>query len=880
MVPDLTTQSSPELQTWRTLVLNRLLIVMTIAALPAIVLTIREAVYNPWQWPAALTFTAFYLGIAALAALRRLNFYLRAWGLLAMGYAAGALSFARGGLAGDGRLFLLALPLIALILVGIRAGLSSAIASTITYAAFTVTAHARWMAAWLVRPDNTLVLMDWVIGGVVFALALTALIALQWEFARFQRAVSAEKARLYEAADRLRMFNENILQSMEEGVLLEDAAGRITFANPKIAELLGYSHDELKNKSWTAIVAPECIAEVEREKDRHSHGERRRYETVLLNRHGLRVPVIVSSRPLFEGQRFAGAVSVLIDIIERKQAEQALREAYDQLERRVEERTAELSQANVALRQEIAERRRVEKALRESEERYRRLIETSPDAIVLTDPQDNIVLCNTQTAALLGTEGTDALLGTSIAEFIAPEERDLEMERAQQITEAGIIRNAEYHLVRKDGSRLVAEVNASVLLNSAGRPQGIINVIRDVTSRTQAEEALRQRNRELALLNLASQVLTSTLDLDQVIVTLLEEIRKLMDVAAASVWLTEPETNELVCWQATGPRSDVVRDWHLTPGQGIAGWVAQRGEHLIMSDMLGDERHYRLIDEQTGMPLRSNLTIPLRTKRGVIGTLQVMDTQVDRFSSADLTIIEPLAAAAAVAIENARLYEQAQRDAETKSILLREVNHRVTNNLTAIIGLLYTEQRHFPTEARTSYQSILKGMISRVQSLATVHSLLSRSEWSPLPLSELVTQVIHTFLQALPSKKWVSVDVSPSPVQVTPEQAHNLALIINELTTNTIKHALQDRRKTRITVRITLENDIVCLEFQDDGPGYPEEVLQLRRHSVGFDLVQNIVRKNLNGELCLYNNPGAVAVIRFRLEPQEANRNSSHPRPI
>ena len=112
----------------------------------------------------------------------------------------------------------------------------------------------------------------------------------------------------------------------------------------------------------------------------------------------------------------------------------------------------------------------------------------------------------------------------------------------------------------------------------------------------------------------------------------------------------------------------------------------------------------------------------------MIGTLQVMDTQVDRFSPADLTIIEPLAAAAAIAIENARLYEQAQRDAETKSILLREVNHRVTNNLTAIIGLLYTEQRHSPTEVRTAYQSILKDLIGRVQSLATVHSLLSRSE--------------------------------------------------------------------------------------------------------------------------------------------------------
>jgi len=305
----------------------------------------------------------------------------------------------------------------------------------------------------------------------------------------------------------------------------------------------------------------------------------------------MRVPVIVSSRPLFEAQRFAGTVSVVTDITERKRAEQVLREAYDELERRVEERTAELSQANAALRQEIAERRRVEEALRESEERYRRLVETSPDAIVLTDPQCHIVLCNPQTVALLGAESAEELLGDSITAFVVPEDRDLAKTRARQILEMGSIRNAEYHLLRKDGS--------SVLPGPDGEPQAVINVIRDITARTQAEEALRQRNRELALLNLASQALTSTLDLDEVIATLLEEIRKMMDVAAASVWLNDPETNELVCWQATGPQTDMVRGWRLAPSQGVTAWVAESSKPPIVSDASGDERHYWLIDEKT-----------------------------------------------------------------------------------------------------------------------------------------------------------------------------------------------------------------------------------------------------------------------------------------
>jgi len=102
---------------------------------------------------------------------------------------------------------------------------------------------------------------------------------------------------------------------------------------------------------------------------------------------------------------------------------------------------------------------------------------------------------------------------------------------------------------------------------------------------------------------------------------------------------------------------------------------------------------------------------------------------------------------------------------------------------------------------------------------------------------------------------------------VTPDQAHNLALVINELATNTIKHALQERDTAHITVRIALEDDdTVQFEFRDDGPGYPEDVLRLERYSVGFELIQNMVRQGLQGELSLRTDHGAVAVIRFQVQ--------------
>jgi GAF domain-containing protein len=149
--------------------------------------------------------------------------------------------------------------------------------------------------------------------------------------------------------------------------------------------------------------------------------------------------------------------------------------------------------------------------------------------------------------------------------------------------------------------------------------------------------------------------------LDQVLATVLEEIRNALDVAACSVWLIDPDGGDLVCRQATGPESDVVRGWRLAPGQGIVGWVAGHGESLVVSDTRSDERHIQAVDQEIGFELRSILSVPLRVTQGVIGAIQVLDTQVGRFTAADLALVEPLAATAAVAIENARLYEEAER---------------------------------------------------------------------------------------------------------------------------------------------------------------------------------------------------------------------------
>jgi len=149
-------------------------------------------------------------------------------------------------------------------------------------------------------------------------------------------------------------------------------------------------------------------------------------------------------------------------------------------------------------------------------------------------------------------------------------------------------------------------------------------------------------------------------------------VEHLLGVAACSIWLIEQETGELACLQAVGPQREIVSDWRLAPGEGIAGWVVRSGESLIVPDTWKDERHYNGVEQQVGLDLRSILSVPLRVKQEVIGVLQVVDTDVDRFHSSDLALVEPLAASASIAIENARLYQQVRDHAERLEELVRE----------------------------------------------------------------------------------------------------------------------------------------------------------------------------------------------------------------
>ncbi len=509
---------------------------------------------------------------------------------------------------------------------------------------------------------------------------------------------------------------------------------------------------------------------------------------------------------------------------------------------------------------ELGRYKQAEAALIASQDYARNIIDCSLDMIITVDMERRIVEFNRAAEKTFGYCRAE-VIGKHV-DLLYADPREAPLVHELIVRDGQCMRQILNR--HKSGRVFPSFLSASVLRNAHGEQVGVMGISRDITEIKAAEEALRQRNRDLELLNRASHSFISTHNLDEMLATVLDEVRQQLGVVACSAWLVNQESGELVCRQVTDPQGEIVRGWRLPPGQGLAGWVVQHGQSLNVPDVKADNRHYKGVDEQTGLPLRSILTVPLQVKDKVIGVLQTVDAEVGRFSEADLRVLESLAATVSIAIENARLYEQARQDAETKAMLLREVNHRVKNNLAAIIGLLYAERHHVRVDDQATYQAIIQDLIGRVQGLATVHNLLSASKWSPLPLDELVSRVIQASLQTMPPNKYIAVDVPPSTIRVTPKQANNLALIINELVTNTVKYALSDQNSGEIKVRISRNGDTINLEFRDNGPGYPEPVLRLEQHNVGLYLVKTLVRQDLQGQLELYNEQGAVARIRFK----------------
>jgi PAS domain S-box-containing protein len=297
-----------------------------------------------------------------------------------------------------------------------------------------------------------------------------------------------ERKRIEEALRESEEKYRVLFEASPMGIGTSDLEGNILDCNQSMQKIMGFTLEELKSIDMDSIyVNPD-----ERKpllKALQETGRVRDWEVRLKRKDGTIYYALLYT-DLLELRGHKVLLTTLRDITERKRIDEELRRAYDELEIRIQERTAELVRANEMLQAEITERKLSEAALQESEERYRKLVEFSPDAIGILS-EGKIVFINAAGVKLHGAVNQEQIIGRPVIDFIHPEYQKLAKERIQLMIEKGKnVFPAEEKFLKLDGSFIDVDVRA-MPFTYQGKP-GIQVIIRDITDRKSAEEALKQ----------------------------------------------------------------------------------------------------------------------------------------------------------------------------------------------------------------------------------------------------------------------------------------------------------------------------------------------------------------------------------------------------
>ena len=538
-----------------------------------------------------------------------------------------------------------------------------------------------------------------------------------------------------------------------------------------------------------------------------------------------------------------------------------------------------------------------QEALRESEEQFRTVADFTYGWEYWIGPEGDYLYVSPSCARITGYRADEFLQDPGLLEKIThPDDRAMVARHAREELGSGEVLPIDFRIITRSGKERWIGHICQPAYGTDGSWLGRRGSNRDITERKRAEETLIRRNRELALLNRTSRAFSSTLDLDQVLTTVLEEVRRLLDVVACSVWLIEPETKELICRHATGSRSETVLGWRLMPGEGLAGWVAHSGESLIVPDTRTDERHFKGVDQRSGVELRSILNVPLRIKQDVIGVLQAVDTEVDRFKSTDLTLLELLAASASIAIDNARLVEalrqrtvELQAHNEALDAFAHTVAHDLKGPLGYMVGfahVLEEDRAALPEEDLCRYLRMIaqsgrkmSNIIDELLLLASVRKI-EEVGTGPLDMASIVAEAQGRLADLIKERQAEIVLAEAWPV------ALGYGPWVEEVWVNYLSNAIKHgghppRVELGATVTSPLaggtEGGEVRFWVRDNGPGLtPEEQARLftpftqldqvraKGHGLGLSIVRRIVEK-LGGRVGVESQVGQGSVFTFTL---------------
>ena len=501
-------------------------------------------------------------------------------------------------------------------------------------------------------------------------------------------------------------------------------------------------------------------------------------------------------------------------------AERAMARINDELELRVKKRTAELVKANEALQAEIAERKRAEEALKESEAGYRELAESITDVFFAFDKDLRYTYWNRASEKLTGTPAKDAI-GKSLYEIFpdTPETRRaervyLDVLRTQQ--PQGFVN--PYQLGGKD---FFFEISA---YPSKG---GLSVFVKDITERKRAEEALRESEERLCLLVQNMPAMIDAIDAEGNLVLWNRECERVTGYSADEI-IGNPKAMEL-----------------LYPNlERLERVMAKVAKHV--SDFRDFERDIKCRDGSFKTVSWANISnqVPIPGwHQWAVGV--------------DIT-------------ERKRAEEQIKASLQEKEVLLKEIHHRVKNNLQVISSLLYLQSKNIQDRKTLG---MFQDSQYRVRSMALVHERLYQSQdLARVDFAEYVRSLAkYLFRSYGVNTNIIRLKINSDDVSLGVDTAIPCGLIINELVSNSLKHAFPEGRTGEIHIELRDGEGQFRLVASDDGVGFPKDLDFRNTKTLGLQLVNTLVEQ-LKGTIELDRSGGTAFKITCASLEQVGNR--------
>ena len=519
----------------------------------------------------------------------------------------------------------------------------------------------------------------------------------------------------------------------------------------------------------------------------------------------------------------------------------------------------------------IDQKEKARAALRESEERYRIITENMDDTIWIIDMNQNLTFISPSGQRKRGYTSKE-LRSMPLLDHLAMQFRPMVQEiltamigESEQFPNRHITRTLDLEFRNKDHSSYWAETTITLIKKPDGTPTGFMGLGRDITERKKAEAVIRaESERATALLHISQ--MSGEPD-DEIVRFALNKALELTGSPIGYIAYTNEDESELVMhhWSSKAMEECSMKDKpvrYKVSETGLWGEAIRQRKPVITNDYAAPSPFKKGLPEGH-VPVTRHMNVPLFEKDHIVAVAGVGNKETD-YTEADVQQLTLLMDAMWRVIEKKKADALILASLHEKEMLLKEIHHRVKNNLQIIGSLLYLQSVNVSDPFT---QGILRECRARVKSMALIHEKLYRSK--DIGRIPFVTY-LEGLVEALKDSYGVDDDRVAFDIAVTPEDLTlNIetgipcGLLVNELLSNSLKYAFPDSRTGRIRIEIgqTAPRNYT-LVIADNGVGFPKDVDFRNTPSLGLQLVNNLVSQ-LDGEIVLDASDGTKFSIRF-----------------